>query len=215
MLRLEVDLTFTNTMLGTKPKNVQLFEDYVAKLAPTADLTAEEMETAREMEAEIKERSGTTIFHRKNGKIFINDFMIRGFFKEKLTVLKMIPDSSAEYLGTPRGKIDSLVFVTPREIFLNLPEGTDVGILERPLRVDTMKGPRVSLARSETVPEGTTCKFTIEALSPRVRGKDKHILEWKPLLIEALDIGKWNGIGQWRNSGAGSFVYTVKDVSDS
>jgi hypothetical protein len=37
----------------------------------------------------------------------------------------------------------------------------------------------------------------------------------KPLVEEWLDYGKFNGLGQWRNSGKGAFVWDELDDDDN
>jgi hypothetical protein len=78
-----------------------------------------------------------------------------------------------------------------------MPEGTQIGSCQRPLRAETAQGPRVALANSETCPAGTWCEFTIINKRPE-RVTDEHIEMW-------LYKGRDNGIGQWRNSGKGIF----------
>ncbi len=95
--------------------------------------------------------------------------------------------------------IDGLVFVTPRKIPLVLPEGAEMGVLERPLRAQTARGERVALARSDTCPPGTTLEFTVTVL-----GKVTKVL-----LSEWLDYGALRGLGQWRNGGYGRFEYEL------
>ena len=96
--------------------------------------------------------------------------------------------------------VDNFLFVTPRQIALSQPVGEDC---VRPLRADTMKGERVSLATSETVPAGTEFEFTITVL-----GGDK---KFEDLLKKCLDYGVNKGFGQWRNAGRGRFTYQVLD----
>ena len=80
-----------------------------------------------------------------------------------------------------------------RRIPLTLPEGGEIGICERPLRAQTMQGERVALAKSESVPAGTTFAITVTMLNPDL---EDVVREW-------LDYGALRGIGQWRNSGMG------------
>jgi hypothetical protein len=58
-------------------------------------------------------------------------------------------------------------------------------------------GERVALANSETAPEGTWFDVEIECLT-----NDMY-----DLAVECLDYGKRRGLGQWRNSGKGRFVW--------
>ena len=60
-----------------------------------------------------------------------------------------------------------------------------------------MRGERIALATSETVPAGTTFKFEIKTIQP----------ELTEFFAECLDYGALNGLGQWRNSGKGAFTW--------
>ena len=92
-----------------------------------------------------------------------------------------------------------MIFVAPRQIVAHLPEGGVVGFCERPLRAQTAQGERVSLARSESLPAGTVLEFEILLLSDKLA----------ELVDEWMDYGKYRGLGQWRNSGKGSFKYVI------
>ena len=72
-----------------------------------------------------------------------------------------------------------------------------VGDCQRPLRASTPQGERVALAHSETVPEGSTITFEIHAFTD----------EMAELARECMDYGEFSGIGQWRNSGKGRFLW--------
>jgi hypothetical protein len=98
--------------------------------------------------------------------------------------------------------IDLGVFVFPRIIPLSVNE---TGICERPLRAEVFDSKlgftveRISLARSETVPAGTSMEFVI------------GISEASPFSLEhvaaMLNYGYCHGYGQWRNSGKGAFTW--------
>lgn len=98
-------------------------------------------------------------------------------------------------------EIDGLVFVKPRKVKLILPEGGQIGELQRPLRASTPSGERIALAHSELVPEGTMQKFKVLLLKDEL---EAYIKEW-------LEYGELHGTGQWRNAGYGSFVHTAFD----
>ena len=94
------------------------------------------------------------------------------------------------------------MFVKERQIKLQIPEGGKIGSCQRPLRASTAQGERVALANSESCPAGTVVEFTIMTM---VDDLMKNIIEW-------LDYGQLNGIGQWHNSGKGRFEWT--DISE-
>jgi len=87
--------------------------------------------------------------------------------------------------------------VYPRQIALNMPEGSEMGICQRPLRSDGPRGARVALCSSETVPAGTTIDVKIEYYNK----------DFLPCILEWLDYGAERGLGQWRNSGKGRFTW--------
>ncbi len=91
--------------------------------------------------------------------------------------------------------IDGLIFVSPRQIPIQM-QG-EMGACQRPLRATTMQGERVTLAMSEECPAGSTINFTVSCLSP------EHVAAVR----EWLNYGYLRGLGQWRNSGKGKFVW--------
>lgn len=103
--------------------------------------------------------------------------------------------------------VDLSVFVFPRLIPLSVNE---TGICERPLRAEVYDSQakrtveRITLARSETVPAGTTMDFLI------------GITEASPFSLEhiakMLDYGYCHGYGQWRNSGKGAFSWNCLGI---
>lgn len=201
-MKLELRCTLTEEMLGTKAANHDVFADYIASKCPDDDLRKQELDTA-----EHKEEAGTTVFHRgDDDRPIIWDYQVKGFLKEAGNVLRQtIPGTKDgvkvknKYSGA-KTKFDNFVFVYPRIIPLHF-DG-DVGICERPLRVDTMQGPRVTVARSETVPAGTWFDIGI------------MFLDGGPItdamILECLDYGALKGLGQWRNSSKGRFTYELR-----
>lgn len=180
-------------MLGTKAANPDVFADFIASKHPDGTPAKDELDNA-----EHREEAGTTIFHRENGKVGIYDYQIKGFFKDACGAMNRFDKdcrNGLEKLPAYKTKIDGCIFVTPRFIPINLPDGAKVGICERPLRADTAQGPRVSLCRSETVPAGSTIEIDVAILSK----------ELKPYVDEWLKYGRLRGLGQWRNSGKGRF----------
>ena len=128
-------------------------------------------------------------------------------FRRQITLFK----NSAKAFGYVGGKskltayktkIDNLVFVKERQIALQLPRGAEIGICSRPLRAETAQGPRVALANSESCPVGTVIEFTIMVMVDELMN---NVIEW-------LDYGALNGIGQWHNSGKGRFTW--EDITD-
>ena len=98
-----------------------------------------------------------------------------------------------------RSKIDNYVFVFPRRVYLGKtkPDGT----FERPLRAQTMQGPRITLARSDFIGARSQFEFEIKIV------KHKEITE--DTIKSLLDYGQYMGFGQFRNGSFGRFVYEV------
>lgn len=201
--QLKVRITFTEDLLGSSPSDPEIYERFVASKAETAEKTAEEVASiGGEISEEESEASAVTVFGRieNTDTPFIWDYQIRGFFKNAAKAMYQVGGDSK--LTSFKTKIDNLVFIKERKIPLNLPDGEEITFCQRPLRAQTAKGERIALACSESVPAGTTAEFTVVVLQNALM---KHVIEW-------LDYGYFNGLGQWHNSGKGRFEW--KDISD-
>ena len=187
---MKVRITFTEELLGTSSNDKEIYSTFIGSKSPDAMTLEEEVESIGVDEAVEK---GTTVFPKdKDGKPFIYDYQIKGFFKgaaKAFNYVKKIP--------AYKSKIDNLLFVMERKIPLQIPEGEKVGICQRPLRASTAQGERVALASSESCPAGTVAEFTIMTMTD----------DLMPMVIEWLDYGKLNGVGQWHNSGKGRFTW--------
>jgi hypothetical protein len=206
MKTLEVKITFTEEILGTLPSQQDIHREYIASKSP--DAMTIEAEVAAIGVDEVVEK-GITVFPRnKFGIPFLYDYQIKGFFKGACGMLNRVggKDENGKKLKTANESakitafkkvIDGLIFVSPREIPLIVPDGFSVGDCQRPLRAQTARGERVALANSETCPAGTMIEFSVQLLSD----------EYESAVHEWLDYGALSGIGQWRNSGKGRFVW--------
>lgn len=191
-----VTLTFTESVLGTIPKDPEVYAAYIAGVAALTDeALAEELETV-----EAVEEKGWTGFHMDDGTPVLYDYVVKGFFKSACYQMRSVTGSHSSKLTAYKKRIDGLVFPYPRRIPLVLPEGEKMGINERPLRASTAQGDRVALARSDTCPPGTTMAFTLEILGAISES----------LLREWLDYGRYMGLGQWRSGGWGRFTYELE-----
>ena len=193
MKTIKVKLTFTEGILGTSPANPDVYRDYIGSKAPDAATVEDEVEA---LGADAVAEKSMTVFPRTaEGVPFMYDYQIKGFFKDTCGGLRKVKGSRSEKIKAFKKEIDRLIFPQPREIPFE-----NVGTLlecQRPLRASTPQGERVSLAMSEEIPAGATLTFDIVLLS------DDHeaaVREW-------LDYGALSGIGQWRNSGKGRFVW--------
>ncbi len=198
MHTIKVRLTFQEEILGTASNNPEIHSEFVASKAPDAKKFKEEVAAIGVEEA--IEKSMTVFPRDADGNPILYDYQIKGFFKDACGMLRNVPGTRSNKLTGYKKKIDGLVFVFPRMIHLNIP-GNEKGTCERPLRAQTNQGDRVALANSETAPAGTTIEFEIGCLS-------KDLL---PTCREWLDYGILRGIGQWRNSGKGKFLWQEID----
>jgi len=205
--RYKVTLTFTEDLLGSAPKNREVYKDFIAKKA-TPEQTGEEVQLVEDLE-----ERGWTGFRSDEKGLLLLDYQLRGFFKEQADALRESGDLQARNakddgkpLGGIKGKIDRHLFVAPRRIYIR-DEATERpllkpdGIVERPLRAQTMQGPRVSLVRSDMVKAGRVLDFTIATTWPEVFKED--------LIRQMLSRGEFMGLGQWRNASHGRFTFTL------
>ena len=201
---IRVRITFVEPVLGSAPNTEEIYKEFVASKAPDA-LTMEEEISA--MGTEFFEEKGTTVFSRMGVNACLWDYQIRGFFKGSCGGIQKAKGRKKKLLsqGIKAYKkiIDNNVFVFPRQIPLNLPNGMDIEsamtVNQRPLRAQTAQGERVALASSEQLPAGTWFEITIGLLDATL----------EPIVLEWLDFGQLNGIGQWRNASYGRFDYEV------
>lgn len=199
MLEKKFRLTFTEELLGTANADPEIHDHFIASKAPDAPSRAEEV--AALGVDEVTER-GKTVFPRTEaGEPFLWDYQIKGFFKDACYMLKKVKGTKSNGMRTYKKDIDGLIFVGPRRILLEMPEGTDLSRTDcqRPLRAQTPMGERVALAHSEVAPAGTQVEFTVTCLDD---GHMASVMEW-------LEYGRMRGIGQWRNSGKGRFECEV------
>lgn len=202
MTTLKIKVTFTEEVLGTASANKDIHAEYIASKAPDAASIKEEVEAVGA--EEVFEKSMTVFPRGKDGGPIAWDYQWKGFLKDAFKSLKKIPGSECGKIKAYKQEIDGLIFVSPRQIPIILPEGGEIGICQRPLRASTAQGERIALASSETVPVGSTMTFDIQLLL------DSH----EKAVIEALDYGKLRGFGQWRNSGAGRFMYEILERTE-
>jgi len=166
-----IKLTFLEPILGTVPKDPEIYKNYIAdKAALDNEQLAEELATVERIE-----EKGWTGFHKLNSVPVIYNYAIKGFFKDACSMLTRTKDSESGKVRAFKKIIDGLVFIEPRQIPLVLPNGDKMGVLERPLRAQTAQGERITLARSDTCPTGTTMEFTVKILG---QVGEKLLREW-------------------------------------
>lgn len=184
---MKVELMFIEPLLGTQSGDPEITKEFITSKHPEGE-QQDELDSLPET---IEKKS--TIFAREDSRPFLWNYMIKGFFKNACSVqLRIAKDKE---LRAYKKIVDTLIFIEPRKIFLQLPG--ELTWFERPLRGQTAQGERIALARSETAPISTKIEFEIILLKP---GLDKYIRTW-------LDYGRLMGLGQWRSGGFGSFTW--------
>ncbi len=205
MKKIKVKLTFTEPVLGTWPANPNVAREFIASKSPDATTVEDEIAA---LGADAVADKGMTVFPRDpEGRPIFYDYQIKGFFKDSCGMLSRIggkTETGKKKAVNESGRItaykktiDGLIFVEPRMIPIVF-DG-EIGDCQRPLRAQTAQGERVSLTNSEEIPAGATCEFTVVLLD---ESHEKAVLEW-------LSYGALRGIGQWRNSGKGRFLYEI------
>lgn len=199
MKEIKVKLTLTEDILGSQPGDPELHRNFIASKAPDAATMEEEVE-ALGVDA-VEEKSMTYFYRTKDGRPCMLDYQIKGFFKSAAKVTNDMSDSKLKKLTAFKKKIDLFVFPYgmdgTRFIPFDIPEGGEIGSLQRPLRAQTAQGERISLANSETLPAGCTLTFKVRVLDDSLMD---YVKAW-------LDYGQYNGLGQWRNASHGRFQW--------
>jgi len=183
--RFNVKIRLLEPMLGTVPKDQEVYKRFIASKAPDPEGGKEETETV-----EAVEEKGWTGFHKDEKGLFIYNYMIKGFLKAACEVC--MSAGALDKISAYKKWIDLVVFIDPRRIYFGKQEPD--GCLERPLRTMTPKGPRVSVCRSDYIKEGTEIDFMVRILKNKA-GIDQVAIE------QMLDYGQYVGLGQWRGSG--------------
>lgn len=211
----DLQITLLEPQLGTVPKNPEIYKKFIENLKP------EDQQDDESKTVEARENQGWTGFHRDEYGVFIYDYMLKGFLKNAGNIIK-------EQMGVKalKSKIVNFVFVKPRRVhfdmtnamkneelvaYLGTGEATvrvgenGLAILERPLRAETMQGPRVTLVASDVVGSGATLKAVLKVLDGPISEK---------ILRNIVDYGQLQGLGQWRSAGWGSFDATIEKCDE-
>lgn len=201
MVTKHIHIDFIDDVLGTAPGDPDIHGSYVSSKAPDAATKEEEIAAIGEDEFRAK---GKTIFPTdESGNPIFWNYQIKGFFKSACSAQRGLSGSKSSKVKAYKKKIDLGIFVFPdaddpssRAIKIHMTKA-GVGECQRPLRAETMQGPRVAIADSDSIEKGSWIEFDVVMLDDG---------DW-PLVSEWLDYGKFNGLGQWRNSGKGAFVW--------
>lgn len=190
----------TTKILGAQAANPKVHSEFIAEKAAKREKGDEQTAMLPEENLETK---GLTVFLRDDGVLCLADYVIKGFLKEALGVIK-----SQVKIGSPATKVDNFVFVEPDYIHFTR-DGKPVTeadeIFERPLRAMTMQGPRVSVSASEIIRPDWEIEFTLSLIDNEKTAKSVA-LTWN-VIEEALNYGSFKGLGQWRNGQNGRFTW--------
>lgn len=197
MKTMKVRLVLCEEALGMMPSDPNIHEEYIASNAPDAPKIEEEVEAMGVAAVVDKQK---TIFPKdENGVPYFWDYQMRGMFKDAIGMLRKVPKTACSALKAYKKAVDGLLFVQERKIPIHL--SGEMGDCQRPLRASGPSGERVALAHSETVPAGSYIEFTIEMWTD----------DLEKVVRECLDYGARRGLGQWRNSGKGTFEWEEID----
>ena len=192
-MEMKIKVTLIEEALGMMPNNKEIHETYIASKAPDAATISEEV--AAVGVEEVVEKTMTVFPKLEDGTPFFWDYQIRGFFKDSIGMLRKVKSTKCSKLTSYKKVVDGLIFINERKIPIAL--SGPMGDCQCPLRAETMQGPRVALAHSESVPAGSAFEFTVNLLDDSL----------KDIIVECMDYGKLRGMGQWRNSGKGRFIW--------
>lgn len=195
-------LTGMTPLLGSQAANPAVRTEYLASKAPSPAQIEEE---ERLIPADTANERGLTVFMRRegDGALCVMDYTLVGFFKGACKAL-----SAENGIKQSDSKIGTYLFVEPRVIPIMRdcqPVYETAGVLERPLRAQTMQGPRVTLTASEQVDAPWEMEIVVKLIANEGTGKSKPVT-WDAV-EGALDYGALKGLGQWRNGGWGRFTW--------
>ena len=197
---MRVRVTFVDEVLGTASGDPDIHGKYIASLNPDAQTRQEEIEAIGEDEFRAK---GKTVFPKNSdGEPIFWNYQWKGFFKSACSALRTVDGTISSKTKAYVKKIDQQIFVfadvhKPADRMITIHTDEPIGECQRPLRAKTMQGERVAIADSEAIAPGAWCEFDIMVLNPA----DLDLVrEW-------MGYGLLNGMGQWRNSGKGSYVW--------
>lgn len=197
MKEIKIKITLLEDMLGTASADKETHENYVAIRSDDEKKIMEEVEALPTVENEEPKVPMTVFARDENDNPIMWDYQFKGLFKDACGMLRKIPNTKSSKIKAYKKDIDGLIFVTPRKIPIQL--AGPMGTLQRPLRASTPQGERIALAKSETVPAGSTMELTIMLM----------VDEYEEVLLEWLNYGRLRGLGQWRNAGYGRYTYEI------
>lgn len=203
----DVQVEFLTEALGTRPKDPNVLKTWlglkraeVERALEAGTVSPVRMHEFEEevAEAEALDGDGADEDERhwtgfptdpETGEVFIYNYQIAGALREfAQSYGKKL--CSVKNLGS---KIRRYVFIEPRKSYIGVFEADRH--LERPLRAQTARGPRIALVRSDVLEPGTRIGFRVEVVA------DGEITPM--LVVKLLCCGEIAGTFQWRTGGYG------------
>lgn len=197
--RMNICVEFIEPVLGMTPGDPEIARRFISSKAPDAKSMEEELEAISV--DEMEERTMTVFPRNSDGQPVFWDYQIKGHMKDTCGGLRRVKGTKSSKLTAYKKVIDKLIFPRPRQIVIQGVKPEDITRCQRPLRASTAQGERISLANSEEIPAGAYMEFYIEYFNE----------DDADLIREWFDYGIYSGMGQWRNSGKGRFVWDEID----
>jgi hypothetical protein len=201
---------------------VRRYQELLGKKEDLPDSKEGLLSYAEGLEREYAEANGKcmepTFFMRtKDGKIQISNHMVLGNLKENLKICtnnnttdkkdKVLPSKVAvgEVMALDVKPVEE--FSTATKDILRQ-EDNSPQLCVRPLRFQGQHGIETALSASEILPVGTEFEMHL-----RVRKDSPLNKDGGAPIVDLLDLGKSNGLGQWRGSGCkGQFCFQFDPV---
>ena len=191
--RMYARILYIEPILGTCPSDPEIARRFIASKAPDAPTQEEEI-AAIGTEGVIG-RTMTIFPVNAKGVPIHWDYQWKGHAKDSWQALKKVEGSVSSKISAGKKMVDKLIFPGPRRIPIIF--NGKMEICERPLRANTPMGERVSLAMSEQIPAGAYSDVYFDFL---VESDVRFVRD-------ELNYGRFAGMGQWRNSGKGRFLW--------
>ena len=193
-----IAIGFIEPILGSVAKNEEIYKTWIAsKQEAKGDEGTPEF---------TEEKSWTGFYKDEILGLYVLDYQIKGYFKhvasvmpETLGLLKRSGESVSGRMA--RGRLDDWLFIQPRRVYLG--KMNPDGYIERPIRAETLRGPRICLGRSDKV---DNCKIEFDVVV-----LDKCPID-ETMMRTWLDYGQMQGMFQWRSGGYGRFGYHLVAV---
>ena len=120
MKGIRVKLTFTEGILGTSPNDEEIYRRFIVDKGRNNGAEIPEAVEVAELEAlpvDEQIEKGMTVFPRtEDGRPFLWDYQIKGFFKDTCAMLKKVPGTRSSKVKAYKKEIDGLIFPVERQI---------------------------------------------------------------------------------------------------